>query len=849
MKKNMRPNVMVFVIGLFMCSVYVGTMKATLEQTAVLVRTVQSATKALYKAMQHRKFNLAKSFLKRGADLNVQWDGAAWTFLHIAAHKGDLKQVKFLVESGAQTNIVDVWNRTPLHLASAEGHYKVVEYLINHSPSLLSGYGELMPLGLAKNNSQVSALLKKALNRVCEGALIEEENLEKAKLAIVNGADEKLFRNVITKTTVELNNALFRAAAAGDLEIFKEAIQRGADIKTRDANGASVLHVASFFGRTKLVAYILDQNELYINTQNKKGQTAVHVASMSGKLDVIKLLIKNGAQAGLYDLKDKKGRTPLHYAAKNGCTTVVEYFFEQNPADLLLEDLKHETALSLAVSSGRLGVVDYVASAQPDIANTPCFGGLPPLFVAIRSGDLNMVTLLLQKGANLNAIGYTLPSPYQKLSDEPIFQDIPMTPIREAIRCGNLPLVQYLFSCPDVDTTGCVAGAVLLNQVSIFKFLKGVAAANEMLFDGAFEGDVYKVRQALEEGANPNGIWQQWTGYTPLHIAAKNGYLEIVKELLVHGALGLSNACGGSTPLHLTVESSGGMAVIEELLKNGADVNAKDENKKTPLHLAAENGNVEAIKLLMQHHANVHEVTCYNQTCVFLAVYDWPRASDRSEVLKIFLDAGVDPNVKDKYQKQTALHHVKTLAEAQLLIAYGAENSEKDTEDKTAFDYAVEVGKDLDLIEFLAGGRTVDLKSDPILAGKLLRNAGNSFTIKRLIERGADIDALYDGRTTLQRHLYGLYLDNCYASISFLEIVCLFLKHHANVNVKDSKYQNATPLHYAAGSGNYELTKLLLKYGAHKDAKTIEGETPLDWAKKGKHLLMADLLNREELDL
>jgi len=72
----------------------------------------------------------------------------------------------------------------------------------------------------------------------------------------------------------------------------------------------------------------------------------------------------------------------------------------------------------------------------------------------------------------------------------------------------------------------------------------------------------------LERGANPNA--KGHAGYTPLHLAAFKGHVEIVKLLL----------------------------------ERGANPNAEDNNGETPLHLAAQEGRVEIVKLLLERGAD-----------------------------------------------------------------------------------------------------------------------------------------------------------------------------------------------------------------------------------------------------
>ena len=53
-----------------------------------------------------------------------------------------------------------------------------------------------------------------------------------------------------------------------------------------------------------------------------------------------------------------------------------------------------------------------------------------------------------------------------------------------------------------------------------------------------------------------------------------------------------------------------------------------------------------------------------------------------------------------------------------------------------------------------------------------------------------------------------------------------------------------TPLHIAAAGGREEIAKLLIVAGADVNAKDAVGETPLDFAIKGNHTELADLLRK-----
>ena len=60
---------------------------------------------------------------------------SALCLLMPAAAKGDLNMIRNLVAKGASVDACDYDRRSALHLAAAEGHEKVVDYLIRHKVS------------------------------------------------------------------------------------------------------------------------------------------------------------------------------------------------------------------------------------------------------------------------------------------------------------------------------------------------------------------------------------------------------------------------------------------------------------------------------------------------------------------------------------------------------------------------------------------------------------------------------------------------------------------------------------------------------------------------------------------
>lgn len=67
-------------------------------------------------------------------------DDRGWTMLHMYARKGDLKEVKRLLDEGIDVNVA-AWGPkshgvTPLHLAAKGGHLKVMDELLEHGADI-----------------------------------------------------------------------------------------------------------------------------------------------------------------------------------------------------------------------------------------------------------------------------------------------------------------------------------------------------------------------------------------------------------------------------------------------------------------------------------------------------------------------------------------------------------------------------------------------------------------------------------------------------------------------------------------------------------------------------------------
>ncbi|MHB9146957.1 MAG: ankyrin repeat domain-containing protein [Candidatus Amoebophilus sp.] len=90
----------------------------------------------------------------------------------------------------------------------------------------------------------------------------------------------------------------------------------------------------------------------------------------------------------------------------------------------------------------------------------------------------------------------------------------------------------------------------------------------------------------------------------------------------------------GDSPLHIAV-LMGDIEEVKSLLEHGADVHAQNKNGSTPLHVAAWFNKLEVAKFLLEQGADIHVTNAYGQTPLHLAEIQLKRAIEELEEASI----------------------------------------------------------------------------------------------------------------------------------------------------------------------------------------------------------------------
>jgi len=190
----------------------------------------------------------------------------------------------------------------------------------------------------------------------------------------------------------------------------------------------------------------------------------------------------------------------------------------------------------------------------------------------------------------------------------------------------------------------------------------------------AREGHLQAVKQLVALGANINASSDYGA---PLDRAALRGHTEVIRFLLEHGAIAASQRYWGRTPLHEAARM-GHTDAVKLLLDHGSPVDSIDRygNDRTPLHAAIFPGAKEVVRLLLKYGANINHRNNWGATPLHMAA-----RINAVDVAAVLLEYGADCNVTDK-DGRTPLDEAKARARysatdrlIQLLTAAGENDS------------------------------------------------------------------------------------------------------------------------------------------------------------------------------
>jgi ankyrin repeat protein len=294
----------------------------------------------------------------------------------------------------------------------------------------------------------------------------------------------------------------------------------------------------------------------------------------------------------------------------------------------------------------------------------------------------------------------------------------------------------------------------------------------------------------------------------------------------------LSSQDNSSDAFYAAIRSND-LAKLRALVSSDANINIKDERGITPLMYAGWVGSSEAMKVLLDHHADPNLTNSSGSTALMLSVTEIAK-------VRLLLDHHADVNAassKGRTPLLLAAMNDRSAAVVRLLMNAGADAKTVDTFKVTAL-HAAALGNDIETIRLMldAGldANAVDfLGFTPLLYAS---NNGNLAAVRLLLAKGANVNAvsIHSLNNVKAGPLaLGKFTPLIVASpFGSTELVTTLLEAGANVNVQDARGMTPLMLAVATDTQKPEKIRAILQKGASLNVKSVAHETALDWARK-----------------
>jgi ankyrin repeat protein len=402
---------------------------------------------------------------------------------------------------------------------------------------------------------------------------------------------------------------LSEAAVAGNPAVIEMLLKAGANVDSPNADGQTALMVLARTSNIEAAKVLLKRRADVNAAEERRGQTALMWAAAQHQPEMVKLLVKHGADVNARSkvkssqrqvtaepraqARPSGGLTPLLYAARRGCQECVKTLVEAG-ADVDMADPEGVTPLLIAINNFNFDIAAYLLEkrANPNKwdwwgrtplysavdMNTIPFGGRPDRPSLDKTTSLQLIEMLLAKGANPNARLKLFP-PFRALGPDrgaDLMLTIDATALLRAAKAGDAPAVRLLLAHGANPHLPNVAGVTPLMAAA------GLAS-NEIDTRGKFKTPAQAVEcieLLVKAGADVNA--RDAKGQTALFGAALWGWNDVVKVLVAHNADPKIKDRNGKTPLDTALGRNGGhgrgstrievhqatAALIEELSAN-----------------------------------------------------------------------------------------------------------------------------------------------------------------------------------------------------------------------------------------------------------------------------------------
>ncbi len=298
----------------------------------------------LHYAAYSGRLDIVKYFIdEEKIDVNIK-DNGYWTPLHWASWGGHLDIAKYLVDKRANINAKGKGSKIPLNVAIDQKHNDVVKYLeqaqldLNKELLIAAKGGDLNKVidliskganvNVKDNNDDTPLHLAVGYLDVVKYLISKGANINakckagKTTLDIATYQKRGDVVEYLKQTQLDLDKELLIAVKSGDLNKVIGLFNRGANINAENEYGKKPIHIAAESDHKNIIEFLLSKEGVGVNDTDEQGHTPLHWASWSGHLDMVEYLVGNEADI---NAKCKADKTTLDIARDKGYSDVVEY--------------------------------------------------------------------------------------------------------------------------------------------------------------------------------------------------------------------------------------------------------------------------------------------------------------------------------------------------------------------------------------------------------------------------------------------------------------------------------------------------------------------------------------------
>ena len=373
----------------------------------------------------------------------------------------------------------------------------------------------------------------------------------------------------------------FKQGKKQDAERLLPQTEKPADIRTAThyvpdewwiAGLISLLHLAAHHGWVDIIINLVKKYKCDTNCKDSRGRIPLHYAASNNHLEVVRYFINEQHCDPM--TRDEYGDTPLNYACDYGHAQIAQFLLSTGKVDPLAKGNNGETLmfkidyrnrlplLHLAAHHGWMDtVIDLTAKYKCD-TNCKSSYGRTPLHYAARKNHLEVVRYFINEQ-------HCDPMTRDNNGD---------TPLHIACNCSHVDIVKYLLSTGKVDP-------LAMNKNGEIPMYNQNYSRLPLLLLAAHHGWMDTVIDLITKYKCDTNCKNY--GRTPLHYAASNNHLEVVRYFINEQHCDpMTRDNDDNTPLHI-VCGLGYLNITQYLISEAhCNPSCKNNNGDTPLHIA-----------------------------------------------------------------------------------------------------------------------------------------------------------------------------------------------------------------------------------------------------------------------